>query len=298
MPKQSNHSRYALDQSPLYKLSSRKKLAQLLRVDVGELQTLSKQADRLYKEFSVPKKSGGLRDVENPARQLKLVQAQLARWLTRISPPDYLFCPVKGRCYVTNAARHRGQRVVRCLDVRKYFPSTSARRVFWFFHKVMKCERDIAGTLTALATYQRHLPTGSPLSPIMAYYAHYDVWQAVASICRQHGYVLTVYIDDVTVSGASVSAAVMWRIKHAIHRSGLRYHKEKAFFDRPSEITVVIVDGARLIVPNRQHRKAADLRRQIRLATDEAEATKLGAKLTGLRAQTRQIARNMDGATT
>lgn len=288
MSKQSKKT-YDLNQSPLYRLSNRKKLADLLRISTRELRMLSKQADGLYREFSVPKKNGGMRDVENPARQLKLVQARLARWLSRIAPPDYLFCPVKGRCYVSNAARHRGQRVVRCLDVRKYFPSTPARRVFWFFHSVMKCERDIAATLTALATYQGHLPTGSPLSPILAYYAHYDVWQAVAAICRAHGYTLTVYIDDVTVSGSSVSAAVMWQIRQAIHRSGLRYHKEKAYFDCPSEITGVIVNGDKLVAPNRQLKKVANVRRQIRVVKREEDKTKLQEKLSGLRAQARQI---------
>jgi len=165
MSKQNDIKRYVLNQSPFYRLSNRKKLAALLRIDTCELRLLSKQADNLYKKFSVPKKNGGTRGVENPARQLKLVQARLARWLTRVDPPDYLFCPVKGRCYVGNAARHRGQRAIRCLDVRKYFPSTSAQRVFWFFHTIMKCERDIAATLTSLATYQGHLPTGSPLRP-------------------------------------------------------------------------------------------------------------------------------------
>ena len=65
----------------------------------------------------------------------------------------------------------------------------------------MQCESDVAGLLTRLATYQRHLPTGSPLSPIMAYFAYYDVWEAVAEITRQHGYTLTVYVDDVYPSG-------------------------------------------------------------------------------------------------
>jgi retron-type reverse transcriptase len=289
MPKLNELKRYALDQSPLYKLANRKKLAGLLNVSTGDLKLLSRQANALYKEFPVPKKNGGTRDVENPARQLKLAQARLARWLNRIAPPDYLFCPVKGRCYVSNAALHRGQRVIRCLDVRKYFPSTSSQRVFWFFHKVLKCERDIAATITSLATYQGHLPTGSPLSPILAYYAHYDVWQAIAMICREHGYKLSVYIDDVTVSGSSISPAVMWQIKQAIHRSGLRYHKEKSFYEGVAEITGVIVNHEQLIAPNRQFKKIATLKAQIRATTWKPEAVRLQEKLKGLHAQARQI---------
>jgi hypothetical protein len=281
---------YPIHQSPLFKLRNRKRLAALLHISAAELRYLSKHADSLYSEFDVPKKSGGVRGVENPRRQLKLVQARIARLLGRIAPPDYLFCPVKGRCYVTNAARHRGQRVVHCLDVRKYFPSTPSRRVFWFFHHVMGCEADIAAVIAKLACYRGHLPTGSPLSPIMAFFANYDVWESIAAHCNAHGYRLTVYIDDVTISGASLSPTVLWEIKRAIHRSGLRYHKEKHFIDRPAEITGVIVDGDRLLVPNRQLRKLNDTRHALRRAVPASEEKKLLERLSGLQGQAAQIA--------
>ena len=235
--------RYPLDQSPIYKLANRKRLAVLLGTTPGTLQRLARDADTLYSEFTVPKKTGGVRDVENPAHELKLIQGKLASWLGRIAPPDYLFCPVKGRCYVKNAAHHRGQRIIHCLDIRKYFPSTPSRRVHWFFHKIMKCETDIAAILTKLATFNGHLPTGSPLSPIMAYFAYYDVWEGIAKTCHEHGYRLTVYIDDVTISGMKMTPGVIWQIKEMIHGAGLQYHKEKRFVDCPAEITGVIVDG-------------------------------------------------------
>ncbi|WP_187970017.1 reverse transcriptase family protein [Aquibium microcysteis] len=285
-----DRKRYALDQSPFYKLRNRRRLAELLGVSPAELRALCEQTDSLYSEFDVPKKTGGVRGVENPRRQLKMAQANIARLLGRIAPPDYLFCPVKGRCYVTNAAQHRGQRVVRCLDVRKYFPSTSSRRVFWFFRTVMRCEIDIAAVLARLACYQGHLPTGSPLSPIMAYFAHYDVWEAIAGICKKYGYRLTVYIDDVTISGRSLSPQVIWRIKREIHRSGLRYHKEKHFVDRPAEITGVIVDGDRLLVPNRQLKKVHQARQSLRAQISPDAEKKLREQLLGLQGQVAQIA--------
>ena len=61
----------------------------------------------------------------------------------------------------------------------------------------------------------------------MAFFAHFDMWELIASHCAAHGYRLTVYIDDVTISGASLSAPVLWDIKRAIHGAGLRYHKER-----------------------------------------------------------------------
>lgn len=281
---------YPLQSSPLYKLKSRSKLASLLGIANGDLRRLTKNPDGLYAESERPKKNGrGVRLIENPARPLKRVQASLARLLGRIAPPDYLFCPVKGRCYVRNAARHRGNRVIRCLDVRRYFPSTRARRVFWFFQSIMKCDRDVAATLTALCCYKEHLPTGSPLSPIMAYFAHIDVWESISAICKANGYTLTVYIDDVTVSGSKISPEIMWQIRRTIHRVGLRYHKEKVFRDHPAEITGVIVDGNRLLPPHRSLKRAKAIRTEFSTSATVAERRRAMERLNGIRGQLAQI---------
>jgi len=283
------NSTHALNQSQLYKLRSRSKLASMLGVTAAELRGLA-TGDALYSEFDIPKKSGeGVRHVENPCRGLKRVQAKLARLLARIEPPEFLFCPVKKRCYVTNAAAHRGNRVVQCLDIRKFFPSTPQRRVFWFFHRIMQCERDIAGLLAGLACYRGHLPTGSPLSPIMAYFAYYDLWEKIAKFCKVRGYTFTVYIDDVTISGQQVPKADIWEVRKMIHGVGLQYHKQKTFVDRPAEITGVVLRNGELVAPFRQHKKMHEARASLAQAADEDRHALLG-RVAGIRGQIRQIA--------
>jgi len=135
-----------------------------------------------------------------------------------------------------------------------------------------------------LATYDGHLPTGSPLSPILAYFAYYDVWQAVAAYAKAKGLTLTVYIDDVTVSGNKVSARDLWQIKKIIHSSGLRYHKEKHYVDCPAEITGVIVRNEMLSVPNRQLKKLHFARRELQKVVGtkkEAEVKNVIKRLSG-----------------
>lgn len=284
-----NNGTYPLDQSPLYKMRSRSKLAALLGLSGADLRALS-AGDSLYSEFDIPKKSGtGVRHVENPCKALKRVQARLAKVLARINPPEFLFCPVKRRCYVTNAAAHRGNRVVQCLDIRKFFPSTPQRRVFWFFHKVMHCERDIAGLLANLACYQGHLPTGSPLSPIMAYFAFYDLWARIAAFCKEKGYTFTVYIDDVTISGPRVPKVDVWQVQKMIHGVGLRYHKEKTFVDQSAEITGVVLRDGKLVAPFRQHKKMHETRALLAAATEDDRQALLG-RVAGITGQIRQIA--------
>ncbi|WP_339035592.1 hypothetical protein WHZ78_29455 [Bradyrhizobium symbiodeficiens] len=139
-----------------------------------------------------------------------------------------------------------------------------------------------------MSTYRERLPTGSPLSPFLAFFAYCDTWEKIASIARAHGLTLTVYVDDVTLSGRRVPRSVIWEIEKIIYSSGLRCHKGKAYFDRPAEITGVIVDRERLLAPQRQHKKLHQAK--LRLARAHgAERTTAIAKLSGLKGQIAQI---------
>lgn len=276
-----------LNQSRLFKVTSPGKLATVLGVSLADLRGLA-SLGLAYREFDLPKKGGGIRHCEDPVLPLKALHRKLATMLSRIEAPDFLFCPVKGRCYGSNAAAHRNNRVVRCLDIKKFFPSTPSQRVFWFFHTVLQCRRDVAGLLSDLTTFQGRLPTGSPLSPILAYFAFYDMWAEIEVFCRERGYVMTVYIDDVTVSGEKVPEGDLWRIKRIIHRFGLRYHKEKSFIDCPAEITGVVVKDGRLLAPNRQHFKWKAATQERHSCTADRLAAR--GRIAGLEGQMRQIA--------
>lgn len=277
-----------LNQSRLYKLTSPRRLADVLGLDEAELRAMAIGPDR-YRQFEIDKKGGGKRPVEDPVAPLKRVQGRVAKMLARIEPPDFLFCPVKGRCYVSNAARHRGNRVVHCLDIKKFFPNTPRVRVIWFFQTVMQCRGDVAGLLGDLCTFEGHLPTGSPLSPILAYYSYHDMWAEIAAFCASKGYTLTVYVDDVTISGAKVPIADVWQVRRMIHRTGLRYHKLKHYVDKPAEVTGVIVRDGRVVVPNRQRLKQRQL--ALTLQGPGIDDPRLRGRLTGITGQIRQIDR-------
>lgn len=284
----STKRKVALNQSRLYKASSPNRLAKMLGTSEGQLRELCALEVR-YREFDAPKPNGKTRHCEDPVPPLKALHGRIAKALSQIEAPEFLFCPVKGRCYVSNAAAHRQSRAVRCLDIKKFFQSTPSRRVYWFFRTVMGFRKDAAGLITDLTTFKGRLPTGSPLSPILAYFAFFDMWAEINAFCASRGYVLTVYIDDVTVSGAQVPLSDLWHIKTIIRRFGLEYHKEKSFIDRPAEITGVIVHNGMVSAPHRQHRKRKAESEALRSGSLDRPATR--QRLRGLEAQLRQIDR-------
>ncbi|WP_417494641.1 reverse transcriptase family protein [Maricaulis sp.] len=284
------NSNYPIHQSCLYKLRNRAKLARLLPASLKGLESLADSNGR-YACWNEPKKNGGSRRIEAPHDNLKAVQKRITNLLQRIEPPDFLMAPVKGRSYVDNAAAHIGARAFHLLDIEEFFPSCTSKRVYWFFRVRMLCSPDVAALLTKLVTYNGHLPQGSPCSPILAYFTYEDMWGEIREIVTASSCTLSVYADDITISGDVVYEKDIWAVKSCLFRFGFRHspHKERGLVNRAADVTGVIVKGASLLLPNRQHQKLDHLSRALRRSRSKPEREGLKRQLRGRVAQASQI---------
>lgn len=276
--------------SAFFRLRSKVKLARLLYVSPSTLKSLARNKN-LYFHFRRPKSSGGFREISAPREDLKAVQRRIAYLLHRIAPPDFLFAPVAGRSYVDNAAAHLGARSIRLLDIEDFFPSCTSKKVFWFFHKRMECSPDVAALLRGIVTQNSALPQGSPCSPILAYLCYVDMWEEISSIVADAGCTLSVYADDLTISGTNVPEAVIWKIKKKLYRHGHRYKvsKERSKHLRPAEITGVILRRDGLYAPNRIHKGLRDVRAKLRRTRSTERKQELKLSVRGRVAQMNQI---------
>jgi hypothetical protein len=192
MPTRSKAASYALRDSPFFRLSTRKKLAALLQVSESALSEICGRQDLYVRRWKHKRdKDKWLREQPNseiachyrpidiPDADLKAIQSRIADLLSRVSPPDWLFSPVKGRSYVDNAARHKGARAFWLLDIADYFPSCSSNKVAHFFQRKLECSPDVTAILVRLVTWQQCLPQGSPCSPIPANISNLYLWQEI-----------------------------------------------------------------------------------------------------------------------
>lgn len=278
-------NRVSRESVPLFRIKRRKDLCRILNISLQDLRSLTDQS--MYAVKDVLTKKGKVRHTETPVKSLRAVHERLTRLLMSIQPPDYLFCPVKGRSQIDNALRHRNAGVICTLDIKNYFPSTPASKVAWFFLTRMECAPDVSAILAKIICRNGRLPTGSPLSSIAAFYAFSEMWDHISAIALKYGCVLTVYMDDLTISGPKVSGEALWEIKQAIHRAGLQYHKEHVYRAQPAIVTGVVIRDGKLLLPNRQHRKCHDTRQLVSSDTDNLEEHH--RRLAGLMAYRQQI---------
>lgn len=281
---------YPLHQCGLYAIGSKRRLAQRLCRSEGFILARAGKPD-LYKVWDEPKSSGGTRCIEAPRPDLKEIQRRIADLLHRVLPPEFLFCPVKGRSYIDNAVAHRFANEVRLLDVVNYFGNCTDRSIFTFFHRELKCAPDIAWLLAGLTTREGHLPQGSPCSPILSFYSCKPMWDTIAQAVKKAGCELTVYVDDITISGPMVPEALIWEVKQTLYRFGHRHHKgkERRHANRPAEVTGIIVFGGRVRVPHRHYKKLQAARLEARKANDAQVKEKMAARARSLEAQVQHL---------
>lgn len=274
--------RYPLDQCALYRCRSKKRLFKLLQTSPGKYSELV-AATNLYRPLLKKKKNGEPRLVHAPRFDLKRIQKRISELLMRLEPPDFLMSPVRGRSNIDNALRHRAEVAHRLIDVADFYPNCTANKVAQFFGKVLQCPPDVVAILVQLTTRSGALPQGSPASPILAYLSYRDMWDEVATIAEGAGNQLTVYVDDITISGLIVLGETVWNIKQSLWKHGhkTKESKEESRQGTPVIVTGVVLRDGALLLPNSQQQKRHQLRKALETMPEGIERARVEAAVAG-----------------
>ena len=122
---------YEINQSPLYKLSSKRKLAAILQIGYASLLRAKDWIN--YTVSEIEKASGGFRTIYDPSRELKQVQRRIKNLLSRISIPNWVFSGCKGVCHVDNGKYHEHSVYFIQSDLHAFYDSCSRERVYRLF---------------------------------------------------------------------------------------------------------------------------------------------------------------------
>jgi hypothetical protein len=141
------------------------------------------------------------------------------------------------------------------LDVKKFYPSVDSARVYRLFQETLNCSPDVAGLLAKLTTYDGHVPTGSCVSQLLAFFAAKPMFDELDSLAANHGARFTCYVDDMTFSGARATPAFLWAAKQVVHSHGFSYHKDCCYTaEQRKLVTGVLVAIDRIaILPSKEH---------------------------------------------
>lgn len=246
---------YPLQDSVFYKLSNKKRLASFLSSTPQELKSLI--GNNNYRCF-VQTKNGKPRLIQEPLPKLDKIHSRVASLLCRIETIDGLHSGKKGRSNISNARAHIGQgKKVITADIKSFFPSTSRQNVFDFFYNTMRCAPDIADLLSKVLTYDDHVPTGSRISMPLAYFANKKMFDEIESVACECGAKMTIFVDDLTFSGAMLQKNFIGRLETIVKKYGHKIHPSKTRFYGVNEVK--LITGAAIkgnyIAPRNRHLK-------------------------------------------
>ena len=167
---------YPMIYSPLYRLRSKKKLTQLLKLPSGYFNKLVNLNEQ-YTEFCLPKKDGKKnRYFSVPHNEAEYIQKRLFTLLERIERPEWVKAGKKGESYISNAAEHTEGKYGFKMDIAAFYDSVSFAKIRECFLKKFKMSSDIAEIMTLLVTYRRKIPTGGAASMLASYFAYEDMF--------------------------------------------------------------------------------------------------------------------------
>ncbi|MFT5468335.1 MAG: RNA-directed DNA polymerase [Verrucomicrobiales bacterium] len=273
-------------------MNSAADLARAMGVSIGELRFLAFNRDvsktTHYRQFLMPKKSGGDRLISAPMPRLKAAQHWiLEQLLVQVPVHDAAHGFVRDRSILTNAQEHCGRDLVINLDLRDFFPTVSYPRVKGLFRKLgyseqlatvlgLLCtepevdELEMDGETFYLSTSDRHLPQGAPTSPAITNLLCFRLDKRMTGVAASLGFHYTRYADDMSFSSLDPSALasikkLLWRVRSVVEDEGFVLHPDKTRIMRRGsrqEVTGLTVNE-KPAIPRRDFRRFRALLQQV-----------------------------------
>lgn len=227
-------------------LRSAKELSEAMGMELNRLQWLTYHRDTAtlchYVRFSIPKKSGGTREISAPKPELRQAQQWIKENildLLPVHPSAYGF--VKGKSTVDNAKAHVQKEVVVKMDLKDFFPTITFWRVRGLF-EWMGYSRQISTLLALLTTEpshqqvqfdgkyyyitigERQLPQGACTSPAITNLIAWGMDRQLQLLTEEMGYSYTRYADDLTFSTSNESSSRSVGVLLQSVRSIVKFH--------------------------------------------------------------------------
>lgn len=175
-------------------------LANLIHVHPKRLSVLSKSSARFYKKYTIPKRSGGDRQIRQPSKEMKGIQAWILRnILDKLASSEHATAFIRGKGLSYNVIPHSNNRYFACLDIEDFYPSINFHRVKSLF-EIIGYFGSAQTVLADLCTCDIGLPQGGITSPSISNLIASRLDRRISGYTSRRNITYTRYADDMTFS--------------------------------------------------------------------------------------------------
>jgi retron-type reverse transcriptase len=271
----SDNIRLSLNGLPI--IQTLEDFADLTHISQYTLYQLSKNSNEYYKVFDIPKKSGGYRQISQPSKKLKAIQAWILfniLYKLNVSTSSKGF--EKGHSIIDNAEPHKFSNEILTIDLRDFFPSINRSKVYNVF-KTIGYNSVISAIFTNICSFEDSLPQGSPCSPRLANLILWTLDIRIQGYVGKRGITYTRYADDLTFSGLSPQKLIniYSTIRKIIEDEGFKINNNKTRMSgaaRAKKVTGLVLSDQGFGIG---HKKSNEIRSKIKHLTMTKEQTNL-----------------------
>ena len=240
-------------------IMSRKHLSRLLGVPESYLCYMLRNIEtNFYHVMHIPKKSGGEREIQAPAMELKQIQKWILKnVLEQLPVSEYAMGFRKDKSIVTNAEQHKGKHCVVNMDLKDFFPSIDRDRVFRIFY-YYGYSTEVSYVLSRLCTCKDKMPQGAPTSPYLSNVVCLRLDKRLGHLAEKFHAQYSRYADDITFSADSDIKTIVKPAEGIIGDEGFTVNEKKtriAYNYERQEVTGIVVNGDCVTVPKGYRKK-------------------------------------------
>lgn len=211
-----------------------------------------------YREFEIPKRSGGKRIITAPypallACQTWIYENLLKKIKIHTSAHGFTF----DKSIISNSKVHVGQNHFLKIDLKDFFPSISINQVITIF-KSLGYTHKVSFYLASLCCFGEALPQGAPTSPMLSNIVAITLDKRLMNYAKKFNLRYTRYADDLAFSGDSIPVKHIEYITNIINSCGFSVNDKKTFLQHNKNkriVTGISISENEIKVPREYKRK-------------------------------------------
>jgi len=137
---------------------------------------------------------------------------------------------------------------------------------------------DIAWLVAHLVTYKGFIPTGSPVSQLVAFFTYQQMFDKLDLFSKKHGLVFSLYVDDMTFSSTKpITQNIEYFVQKELENVKLTLNTKKTKkYNKANEYKIItgvaISSSGEIKVPNKRREDIVDSYKQLLKTNDKNES--------------------------
>jgi RNA-directed DNA polymerase len=211
-----------------------------------------------YREFEIPKRSGGKRIISAPYPALLDCQTWIyENILKKIKIHSSAHGFTFNKSIISNSKVHVGQNHFLKIDLKDFFPSITINQVITIF-KSLGYTHKVSFYLASICCFGDVLPQGAPTSPMLSNIVSITLDKRLMSYAKKFNLRYTRYADDLAFSGESIPVKHIEYITNIINSCCFLVNDKKTFLQQNKHkriVTGISISESEIKVPREYKRK-------------------------------------------